>query len=90
MQSSSEARIAVTWPDERPDDWNEWEAIIRDVAQNWPAPAEVSIQRQGNGWRIGSVVLDLDPPQPSRDNQRRHRVTEALRARGKPAGLGGA
>ena len=90
MQGSGEVRVVVTWPDERPVDWTEWEAIIRTVTQSWPASGEISIERQGNGWRIASVVTEVDPPQPSRDNQRRHRITEALRARGKPAGLGGA
>ena len=90
MKNAGEHRIVISWPDERPEDWTEWETITRDVAQHWPAPAEVVIERQGSGWRIASVVMDADPPQPSKDNQRRHRVTEALRARGKPAGLGGA
>jgi hypothetical protein len=79
--------VAVHWPDEKPADWTEWEAIIRDVTRHWAAPSEVSIERNGSGWRVASAVLHVEPRQPSKDNQRRHRVTEALRARGKPAGL---
>ena len=89
MDNAAEDRIAIQWPDEKPADWAEWEAIIRDITRHWSAPVEISIARQGSGWRVASAVLFVEPRQPAKDNQRRHRVTEALRARGKPAGLGG-
>jgi hypothetical protein len=89
VDPASEDHVAIHWPDERPGDWTEWETIIRDTTRHWVAPVEVAIERQGSGWRVASTVLCVEPRQPAKDNQRRHRVTEALRARGKPAGLGG-
>lgn len=88
MENAAGQRVSIEWPEEKPADWVEWEAIIRDVTRHWTAPTDVRIERQGNGWRIAAAVLNTDPREPARDNQRRHRVTEALRARGKPAGMG--
>ncbi len=88
METAGGNGIAIHWPDERPADWTEWEVIIRGATQHWTAPGEISIERQGNGWRVAEAWMYVEPRQPSKDNQRRHRVTEALRARGKPAGLG--
>lgn len=88
MENAAGQRVSIEWPEEKPVDWTEWETIIRDVTRHWTAPTDVRIERQGNGWRIAAVVLKSDPREPAKDNQRRHRITEGLRARGKPAGLG--
>jgi hypothetical protein len=88
LEKAAADRVTVQWPDERPDDWMEWEAIIRDTTRHWTAPGDVTFERHGNSWRVAAVALHTEPRQPVKDNQWRHRVTEALRARGKPAGLG--
>jgi hypothetical protein len=88
VEKAAPPHLSIEWPEEKPADWTEWEAIIRDITRHWTAPTDVSIARQGNAWRIASVVLRSDPREPAKDNQRRHRITEGLRARGKPAGLG--
>ena len=77
----------ILWAGERPADWAEWEAIIRGVMRQWRAGGEVAVEAHDGGWRVTAAYADTEPRDPKRDNARRHRVTEALRARGKPAGL---
>ena len=79
------ARIA--WTGEKPADWAEWETIIRGVIRQWRAGGEVTIEAHEGSWRVASALAHSEPRDPRRDNARRHRVTEALRARGKAAGL---
>jgi hypothetical protein len=87
VEDAAAQRLSIAWPEEKPADWTEWEAIIREITRHWTAPTDVSIERQAGGWRIAAVVLRSEPREPAKDNQRRHRITEGLRARGKPAGL---
>jgi hypothetical protein len=77
----------IHWAGDKPPDWPEWETIIRDVMRQWRSGGEVAIEARDGGWRVTAALADTEPPEPKRDNARRHRVTEALRARGKPAGL---
>lgn len=80
-------KARITWSGARPDDFAEWEAIIHDVMRQWRAGGEVVIEGHEGVWRVASALADAEPRDPKRDNARRHRVTEALRARGKAAGL---
>ncbi len=77
----------IHWNGEKPADWAEWETIIRAVMDQWRAGGEVTIDAHEGGWRVSAALADTEPRDPKRDNARRHRVTESLRARGKPAGL---
>jgi hypothetical protein len=77
----------IRWTGDKPDDFTEWETIIRGVMRQWRAGGEVVIEAHEGGWRVGSALADTEARDPKRDNARRHRVTEALRARGKAAGL---
>jgi hypothetical protein len=82
-----EAGTRIHWTGEKPADWAEWESIIRGVMRQWRAGGEVAIEATDGGWRVAAALADTEPRDVKRDNARRHRVTEALRARGKPAGL---
>lgn len=84
---SQDGSIRINWTGEKPTDWAEWESIIRGVMRQWRAGGEVTIDAHDGGWRVTAALADAEPRDPKRDNARRHRVTEALRARGKPAGL---
>lgn len=80
-------KARIQWTGGKPEDFSEWEAIIRDVMRQWRAGGEVVIEGNEGGWRVASALADTEARDPKRDNARRHRVTEALRARGKAAGL---
>ena len=86
MEQSAEAGL-INWTGDKPEDWPEWEAIARAVMRQWRGASEVRIEGNEGGWRVTAALADGEPRDPKRDNARRHRVTEALRARGKPAGL---
>jgi hypothetical protein len=77
----------IRWTGAKPADWTEWETIIRAVMRQWRSPGEVALEAHEGGWRVTAALCDAEAREPKRDNARRHRVTEALRARGKPAGL---
>lgn len=85
MESDGQRRIQ--WTGDKPADWAEWEAIVHDVMRQWRSGGEVTIEAHEGGWRVTGALADAEPRDPKRDNARRHRVTESLRARGKPAGL---
>jgi hypothetical protein len=80
--------VAIHWPGERPHDWAEWETVIRAVLrQAGVGPWDVVMEQQGQMWRVAGAVTRGGPRNDVADNKRRHRVTETLRAQGKPAGL---
>jgi hypothetical protein len=80
--------VAIRWSGDQPPDWTEWERVIRvALRQLGPGPWDVAIQYDGETWRVAGAVARDGPRNAVADNKRRHRLTEALRAQGKPAGL---
>ena len=87
MAEGTDQGVTIHWTGEKPADWPEWEAIARYVMRQWRGGGEVSLAGQDGGWRVTAALALGEPRDPKRENALRHRVTEALRAQGKPAGL---
>jgi hypothetical protein len=87
MTEGTDHRGTIHWTGDKPADWPEWEAIARGVMRQWRGGGEVSLEGHEGGWRVTGALALGEPRDPRKDNARRHRITEALRARGKPAGL---
>ena len=82
--------VRISWSGERPHDWADWETVIRDVMREVSGgPWDVSMGYDGETWRVAGALASDGPRNDIADNRRRHRVTEALRAKAKPAGLRG-